>query len=326
LLSITPIATPSKQVQVIMPAAETATAHQGLAAVADGDAEFFLRSPLSAIRLSPEPRKPERVRKHLICRRARVNTATRFTPMSPHETPEEHFPLQSVIPRALEPRFVNRYDSHEILLAVDGSCINNGSTTKIAVAGCSFTYKDARKPGIYSTFSQSLSGQDECGAVGFALEQTSPDGEPRVANSNRAKLRAVIAALEFREWQKEGWKRIVIATDLEYIVLGATKWLALWIRRKWKKVRKGQPVANRDLWEQLHGTIDKLARLGTEVSFWLVSTRDIVRQSSALMQETKELARDVAAELHDTSSQEPIGRMAVKEAPVAPVQPLHFAL
>jgi hypothetical protein len=139
-----------------MSAAETVTAHRGLAAMSDGDVRFCLRSPLSAIRLSPEPQQLERARKHLI-RRARVNTATRFTPMSTHETPEEHFPLQSVIPRALEPRFVNRYNSHEILLVVDGSCINNGSTTRVAVAGCSFAYKDVRKPGMYSTFSESLS-------------------------------------------------------------------------------------------------------------------------------------------------------------------------
>jgi ribonuclease HI len=108
--------------------------------------------------------------------------------------------------------------------------------------------------------------------------------------------------------------------------LGATKWLALWIGRKWKKVRKGKPVANRDLWEQLQGNIDKLARIGTEVSFWLVSTHDIIKQSSALMRETKELARDVAAELYETSSQEPTGRIVAEEALVAPVQPLHFAL
>jgi ribonuclease HI len=223
--------------------------------------------------------------------------------MHPNETPEEHFPLQTVYTRTSQPRFVNRYDSREILLVVDGSCINNGSVSQPSTGGCSFAYKGAGKSGLTTTFPFSAAGQAEGGTVGFPLEQTGPGGEYHVATSNRAKLRAVIAALAFREWQEEGWNRIVVATDLEYVVFGATRWLAAWARRRWK-TRKARQVANRDLWEELHGVIDRLARVGTEVSFWLIPSRGVIKQASALMQDTKDAAREAAIVHFDTSAQE----------------------
>ncbi|KAI0408358.1 hypothetical protein F4802DRAFT_409395 [Xylaria palmicola] len=264
-------------------------------------AGFVTQPCLGAIDLLPESQQPRRVRKRLT-RWSRVSTATIFTPMDPDETPEDHFPLQTVYTRTSQPRFVNRYDSREILLVVDGSCINNGSVSQQPHGGCSFTYKGYGRAGPVTAFPFSVTGEGEGGGtVGFPLEQTGPGGEFHVPTSNRAKLRAVIAGLEFREWQEEGWKRIVIATDLEYVVFGATRWLALWARRRWK-TRQARQVANRDLWEELHGIIDKLARLGTQVSFWLVSSHTHVKETSALIQDTKDAARETA--YFDTSAEE----------------------
>ncbi|KAI0966230.1 hypothetical protein F4678DRAFT_304427 [Xylaria arbuscula] len=263
------------------------------------NASLLLRSGLGSIDLLPESQQPRKIRKRLT-RRSRISTATIFVPSS-NETPEEHFPLQTVYTRTSQPRFVNRYDSREILLVIDGSCLNNGGISQPPAGGCSFAYKGAGRSGL-ATFPFSA-GQGEGGTVGFPLEQSGPGGEHHVASSNRAKLRAVIAGLEFREWQQEGWKRIVIATDLEYVVFGATRWLASWVRRRWK-TRKARQVANRDLWEELHGIIDKLARLGTEVSFWLISARSVIKHSSSLVQETKDVARAAAASNLDTSAEE----------------------
>ena len=39
-------------------------------------------------------------------------------------------------------------------------------------------------------------------------------------------------------------------TDSEYLKKGMTEWVAGWVRRGWKNAQR-QPVANRDLWEQL---------------------------------------------------------------------------
>ncbi|KAI1472945.1 uncharacterized protein F4812DRAFT_464922 [Daldinia caldariorum] len=124
-------------------------------------------------------------------------------------------------------RFINRYDSHEILILVDGNCINNGSKDEMArpSGGCSFTFKG---PGRYGSEVE-LPFKDDIyhdgGMIGFPLEESGPGGESYNATSNRAKLRAVIAALEFRVWQDEGWRRIVIATDLKYVADGATIYL-----------------------------------------------------------------------------------------------------
>ncbi|KAI0396442.1 hypothetical protein F5Y17DRAFT_472498 [Xylariaceae sp. FL0594] len=310
-----------------------------LAVAADMDAaEFFKNSPLSAIRLSPERLRIRQAAQPMRRHRwgAKVHMATHFQPMTPHETPEQHLPAQSVIPRALEPRFVNKYDSREILVAIDGSCIpvrdhdHGDGATRVAVAGCSFAYRDGRgmvmmPEGVHHHHHHHPfppPGGSGAGAVGFVLEQhtnTTPDGEQQQqqhhllpATSNRAKLRAVIAALEHRDASSS-------PPTLEYVVLGATKWLAVWIRRRWGRSRRRAPesesgssstppVANRDLWERLHANIDRLGRLGIDVSFWLVSTRDIVR--SALLQHTKDLAKDVAA----------AGLAASADSPPVPVQ------
>ncbi|KAI0459079.1 hypothetical protein F5B21DRAFT_338324 [Xylaria acuta] len=270
--------------------------------MAGNGAGCFMHPQIGAINLLPESRQPKRIRKRLT-RRSRVSTATIFVPMSPDATPEEHFPLQTVFTRTSQPRFVNRYDSREILLVVDGSCINNGSISQPSIGGCSFAYKGPGKTGITTTFPFSAVDQTEGGTVGFPLEQTGPDGEYHVASSNRVKLRAVIAALDFREWQEEGWKRIVVATDLEYVVFGATRWLASWAKRRWK-TRRAQRVANRDLWEELHGIVDRLAHLGTEVSFWLIPSCTGIKQASTLVQDTKDAAREAAVMDFDASAEE----------------------
>ncbi|TGJ88498.1 hypothetical protein E0Z10_g356 [Xylaria hypoxylon] len=269
--------------------------------MAGNDASLFMHSQFGTIDLLPESRQLQKIRKRLT-RRSRVATATIFVPNSKDETPEEHFPLQTVYTRTSQPRFVNRYDSREILLVIDGSCINNGSISQPPTGGCSFAYKGTGKSGLAASFPFPV-GQGDGGTVGFPLEQTGPGGEHHVASSNRAKLRAVIAGLEFREWQEEGWNRLVVATDLEYVVFGATRWLASWAKRRWK-TRKARQVANRDLWEELHGIIDRLARLGTEVSFWLISSRGVIKQASSLVQDTKDIARTAATVHYDASAEE----------------------
>lgn len=131
------------------------------------------------------------------------------------------------------------------------------------------------------------------------MEKSGPGGEIYDATSNRAKLRAVIAALEFRAWQEEGWRRIVVATDLEYVVFGATRWLSLWLRRRWR-TRKGR-VANRDLWEELHGVIENLQKLGTSVAFWLLPPGSVAKSHSMLVRDTKDAAREAALVPPDTT-------------------------
>lgn len=270
---------------------------------------------MSGILLIPESSGANKPVRRRLTRRASVRPATLFIPRHPDESPEHHFPLQTVFTRTEQPRFVNRYDSREILVVVDGSCLNNGRKDVPAQGGCSFKYKGAgASSGGGSTNSSSSSRStsallafngghhDAHGTVGFRLEDRGPGGEAFDPTSNRAKLRAVIAALEFRAWHGEGWRRIVIATDLEYVVLGATEWLPRWVRRRWKTAARQsrKAVANRDLWEELNGIIENLRAGGTEVSFWLISSGSAEKLGSTLIQETKHAAREAAA-LHDDS-------------------------
>ncbi|KAI1377995.1 ribonuclease H-like protein [Hypoxylon crocopeplum] len=261
--------------------------------------------PRSNIALVSESRQAQRYRRRLSSNTP-IRTATIFVPNDPDETPEHHFPLQTITTRTTQSRFINRYDSREILVLVNGSCINNGSRDQIAhpsAGGCSFTYKGLGRHGSDVAFPFRDGSSTDGGTVGFPLEKSGPGGELRSATSNRAKLRAVIAALEFRAWEEEGWRSIVVATDLEYVAYGATRWLPRWVRRRWRTSRS-KPISNQDLWEELHGIIETLQSMGTLVSFWLLPSRSIANADSALVRDTKDAAREAATFHTDTTAAE----------------------
>ncbi|KAI1478044.1 hypothetical protein F4774DRAFT_386716 [Daldinia eschscholtzii] len=161
--------------------------------------------------------------------------------------------------------------------------------------GCSFTFKGPGRYGSEVELPFKDDNYNDGGMVGFPLEECGPGGECYNATSNRAKLRAVIAALKFRAWQEEGWRRIVIATDLKYVVDSATTYLATWVRRRWRNSRS-RLVANRDLWEELNGIIESLQKSGTSVSFWLLRSGSLAKTRSALVHATKAAAKEAAIE------------------------------
>ncbi|KAL6404699.1 putative rnase h domain protein [Ilyonectria robusta] len=107
------------------------------------------------------------------------------------------------------------------------------------------------------------------GVQAWPPENKGPTGEVRTHTSNRAELRAVIAFLRFRVWWGEGWKRIVVISDSEYVCKGATTWLRNWANNNWRTAA-GRPTANRDLWEVLSELMGTYAESGCEISFWAV--------------------------------------------------------
>lgn len=127
----------------------------------------------------------------------------------------------------------------------DGACLNNGQAN----------------PRAGWAFVQGLSLEGEPLVVSGRLEQQGPWGDDGLQTSNRAELRAVIAALRFRHWPGEGFRRIVIATDSEYIVDGSTQWARTWVRNNWRTTgRMGDgyaSVKNKDLWEMLLGGCER---------------------------------------------------------------------
>lgn len=194
-------------------------------------------------------------------------------PLDANLSPEIHFPLQTVFTpdRPAYPRFVNRFNPREILLAVDGSCLNNGrhaSKSTPPLAACAFLFKAVPSHHLNqppTPVALPFAGDNESqGAVAFRLERRGPAGDAVEHTSNRAKLRAVVAALQFRPWNAEGWRRVVVLTDLEYLVLGATRWVGRWV----KPGSGGRGCyANRDLWEVLVERMEELRDRGCGVSF-----------------------------------------------------------
>ncbi len=142
-----------------------------------------------------------------------------------------------------------RTPRHAVLVFSDGAAPDNGGPD--ARAGCGVVVRPDGK----------------C-AVSFPLE--------RVGNapltSNRAELRAAQVALRLRVWVGEGFGKIVVATDSEYVVKGVNEWVVRWRANGWKN-SAGRPIANKDLWLMLLSAIEKLEADGMVVQFYLIQRK-----------------------------------------------------
>ena len=107
------------------------------------------------------------------------------------------------------------------------------------------------------------------GTASGRLENKGPFGDDSIQSSNRAELRAVIAALRFRHWPGEGFETLTIATDSEYIARGSTEWVRTWVRNNWKTSGHAD-VKNRDLWEMLLGEFERQNERGLSIRFWRI--------------------------------------------------------
>lgn len=181
---------------------------------------------------------------------------TRFPLPSPTSTPDITFPGQTV--HVGVTRFVHREDPQKALIFTDGACLNNGQPNP--KAGWAFVTGPS-VPGDH--------GNGAARVVAGRLENKGPFGDEGGQTSNRAEMRAVIAALRFRNWPGEGFQTLVIATDSEYVVDGATDWVRGWVRNGWT-TRAGGAVKNKDLWQCLLGEVEKFHDHGMEVEFWRI--------------------------------------------------------
>lgn len=66
--------------------------------------------------------------------------------------------------------------------------------------------------------------------------------------NNKMELAAAIAGL--RAVADAGIADVTVISDSEYLIKGMTEWLPEWERRGWKTA-SGQPVKNRELWQEL---------------------------------------------------------------------------
>jgi ribonuclease HI len=177
-------------------------------------------------------------------------------------------------------RFVRRSSQNEILVYTDGACLDNSQQNP--KAGCALVFHPPTVP-----IASRKDAYD--GKFSFRLETNGPNGDPQPQTSNRAELRAVIGALQFRIWVGEEWTRLLMATDSEYVVSGATGWTRGWERNGWMTAKK-IPVKSRDLWELLLKEIRKHAEMGLAILFWRIPRElnkdaDEAAKAGALLEE-----------------------------------------
>lgn len=193
--------------------------------------------------------------------------ASRFYPPTAWDTLAELYAPKVGLNASISAlRFVRRGDPRELLIFTDGACLDNGFES--ARAGCGFVFRPAAS-GSSSPANAIRSAFSVPGDHYFRLETYGPTGVQFKQTSNRAELRAVIAAIAFRAWSGERFRRLVIATHSSYVVEGATNWVKGWRRRGWRTSRN-RAVASKDLWVQLIETIAKRRGDGLAVSFWLI--------------------------------------------------------
>jgi ribonuclease HI len=182
---------------------------------------------------------------------------TKFHPPNPSDTPESLFPLR-IGEMSMPPvhRFIRPSNTAtQFLIYTDGACLDNGGANPRA--GCAFVFKPTTQNPLVH------------GYTAFRLENEGPTSERHAQTSNRAELRAVIAALRFRYWPGEGADALVIATDSEYVAEGITTWVRGWLRRDWK-TSMGSPVKNQDLWQCLLGEVEFWNEKGMCIEFWRI--------------------------------------------------------
>ncbi|KAM7215318.1 RNase H domain protein [Rhypophila decipiens] len=182
---------------------------------------------------------------------------SRFVPPSGAVTPQELFSGRRA--HMLVTRYVLPNNDGTGLIYADGACLDNGQANPRA--GWAFWHGTGP------------AGQRLVASA--RLKKKGPYGDDGAQTSNRAELRAVIAAFWFRYWRGEGFHRLVIATDSEYVVEGATNWSRNWIRANWTRragprSRQRTEVKNKDLWEALLGQIEKYKTSGMDVEFWRI--------------------------------------------------------
>ncbi|KAI1206795.1 ribonuclease H-like protein [Annulohypoxylon truncatum] len=177
---------------------------------------------------------------------------TQFTPPTGSSImPTELFPSKEI--SATVTRYIHRNDTGAVLVFTDGACLNNGKPDP--KAGWAFVQGPGRA--------------DKPALISARLEIKGPWGDESIQSSNRAELRAVIAALRYQNWPGEGFRTITIATDSEYVVEGSTKWAKTWVTNNWK-TSVGADVKNKDLWEMLMGEAEKWKDQGLSIQFWRI--------------------------------------------------------
>lgn len=111
---------------------------------------------------------------------------------------------------------MNDIEARRVIAYTDGACINNPG------------------PGGYAAIMVRES------------ERRIVKGREAATTNQRMELTAALKAIESMKTDAP----LTIVSDSQYVVKGATEWLAGWKAKGWKTASK-KPISNRDLWENL---------------------------------------------------------------------------
>ncbi|MDR1148359.1 MAG: ribonuclease HI [Spirochaetaceae bacterium] len=132
----------------------------------------------------------------------------------------------------------NFYDNFNIIAYADGACKNNGA--KDSKGGWAFViWFDGNKKEIHSA------------------------GYSEMTTNQRMELTAVIKVLEEIKirWPDSGVP-VIILSDSQYVVKGASDWMFNWERKGWKRSNnpnsKSGVVSNLDLWKKMFSLVKEI--------------------------------------------------------------------
>ena len=170
----------------------------------------------------------------------------RFHPLSRTAKPNDlyHDALNRCTIPAL--RYVRKGNLNEMLIYIGGACSKDG--TPDARAGYGIKYGPEHQ-------------------LSDRLEGNGPE------TSNRAELRAAIVALGLRVWSGEGFDKVVLACDSEYLVKRVSEFVHDWKSNGWHKTDQ-MPMQNWDLWDKLLAALEEQDDQGVLVQFWLITRED----------------------------------------------------
>lgn len=130
----------------------------------------------------------------------------------------------------------NIFDNFKIVVYADGACLNNGS--KKAKGGWAFVIRfDNGKKEIHSA------------------------GYSEMTTNNRMELTSVIKAMEGikQKWSDPGIS-IIIFSDSQYVIKGASDWMLKWEKYGWKRNKKEKvsTLLNLDLWKKMFELVNEI--------------------------------------------------------------------
>jgi ribonuclease HI len=179
-----------------------------------------------------------------------------FEPFESIQNPVYLFPTKQIIAAAGQ-RFVHRDNGCQMLIFIAGVAVTN-IRGHHPDAGCAFVF----------------GGYRQHGTISFRLENEGPTGAAQPPTENRAALRAVIAALQSRDWASEGFKEIVFATDNAIVPYDAGQlWRyknSGWCHRRGTTWDTPREVHNIDLWKHLLKVANEM-RNDLNIKFWYIT-------------------------------------------------------